>query len=267
MLFILVNFALANQLEKVGQLVNKQQCLRQSPKFEIKYELQTVQNIRGVFFCDEYSKRTCCSEKNFNDLKMKLFRDYSMAQSVSQQCQQVYQHIVCAECDGDIGQGVRRGLCPRVCQRLYDSCKDDLFQYDDNAHKLRFCQKNDAICSYLKVIESNPERFCQDLGFPQNENDQLENWIDNRFHNVQQDPLCFDGIPSSKYWPKIEPIGDDKQQKESNSSSSKNNRTQQTVYEKYFEKLPYLFLALVVIFMMYQAIYIINKKFGGIMNR
>jgi len=30
-----------------------------------------VKEVKGIYFCDQYSKRTCCSEDNFNELKLK----------------------------------------------------------------------------------------------------------------------------------------------------------------------------------------------------
>jgi hypothetical protein len=44
-------------------------CTTLSPQQELTYGQNKVTDVRGIFFCDQYAKRTCCSEDNFNDVK------------------------------------------------------------------------------------------------------------------------------------------------------------------------------------------------------
>lgn len=38
---------------------------------------------------------------------------------ISPECHEAYMKTVCMDCDGDIGQGVKEGLCPHFCNHLY----------------------------------------------------------------------------------------------------------------------------------------------------
>jgi hypothetical protein len=48
-----------------------------------------------------------------------------------------YKEIICYDCDSDVGQGIRRGLCPHICEGLYQACIDDYFKF--NKDKMDFC--------------------------------------------------------------------------------------------------------------------------------
>lgn len=43
------------------------------------------------------------------------------------------------ECDGDVGVGLRKGICPHVCDALYKNCLDDFFKLDEQSLKYKFC--------------------------------------------------------------------------------------------------------------------------------
>lgn len=71
--------------------------------------------------------------------------------NISSSCQINFSELACMDCDGDIGIGTRQGICPDKCIELYESCRDDLFKIDDSQH-IKYCNKNDLICSPLTSI-------------------------------------------------------------------------------------------------------------------
>lgn len=58
--------------EKFKALQELQLCRAVSPINDFKYGNQKVKEVQGIYFCDQYSKRSCCSADNFNEVKLKL---------------------------------------------------------------------------------------------------------------------------------------------------------------------------------------------------
>lgn len=94
------------------------------------------------------------------------------------------------------GLGIKVGLCARTCNILYSACIDDYFKYND-LNTLSFCEKNSMICSKARDIAASGEEFCRALGFPQNENENIEEFLEALTTNSTIKPLCFNLKPSS----------------------------------------------------------------------
>ncbi|CAD8201654.1 unnamed protein product [Paramecium pentaurelia] len=182
--------------EVMNQLVD-QEC---SLKNRIAYGQQKLHNLQGMYFCDSYAKRTCCSQQNLEELKYKWYREQQQAVELSQQCQEIFTKTICSDCDGDIGQQIRFGFCPHYCNQMYQSCWRDLFQYDEKTQKLRLCYQNDVLCSELRNIVNNGDQFCTSLGYKVNSYSNRDEWIENKYLNLTTTPLCWDGTPSHRIW-------------------------------------------------------------------
>ncbi|CAD8124426.1 unnamed protein product [Paramecium sonneborni] len=188
------------QLEYVKDVINQladQEC---SLKNRITYGQQKLHHLSGIYFCDSYAKRTCCSQQNLEELKYKWYREQQQAVELSQQCQEIFTKTICSDCDGDIGQQVRVGFCPHFCNQMYQACWMDLFQYDEKSQKLRLCYQNDVLCSELRNIVNNGDQFCSSLGYKLNSYSNRDEWIENKYLNLSTTPLCWDGTPSHRIW-------------------------------------------------------------------
>lgn len=116
------------------------------------------------------------------------------------ECFQKFSEIICSECDGDVGAGLRKGLCSQTCSSLYSACWNDYFAQDQRMGNLRFCQKSDLVCSPLKFLTQNSDQFCKEIGFEVNPNTDLEDVIDKLLINATDiQPSCWDGTPSALY--------------------------------------------------------------------
>ncbi|CAK61186.1 unnamed protein product (macronuclear) [Paramecium tetraurelia] len=182
--------------EVMNQLVD-QEC---SLKNRIAYGQQKLHQLTGMYFCDSYAKRTCCSQQNLEELKFKWYREQQLAVELSQQCQEIFTKTICSDCDGDIGQQIRVGFCPHYCTQMYQACWRDLFQYDEKTQKLRLCYQNDVLCSELRNIVNNGDQFCTSLGYKVNSYSDREEWMENKYLNLSTMPLCWDGTPSHRIW-------------------------------------------------------------------
>ena len=49
---------------------------------------------------------------------------------LSEKCLNAYKEIICYDCDADVAQGIRKGLCPQICEGLYNACIDDHFRFN-----------------------------------------------------------------------------------------------------------------------------------------
>ncbi|CAD8111519.1 unnamed protein product [Paramecium primaurelia] len=188
------------QLYYVKEVINQlteQEC---SLKNRIVYGQQKLHHLSGIYFCDSYAKRTCCSQQNLEELKFKWYREQQQAVELSQQCQEIFIKTICSDCDGDIGQQIRVGFCPHYCNQMYQACWNDLFQYDEKSQKLRLCYQNDVVCSELRNIVNNGDQFCTSLGYKVNTNTNIDEWIENKYLNLSTTPLCWDGTPSHRIW-------------------------------------------------------------------
>ena len=62
---------------------------------------------------------------------------FSINSQPTQKCLDVLNRLFCYDCDGDVGQGLRNGLCSNVCDQIYQNCKEDYFIIKD--HQIQLC--------------------------------------------------------------------------------------------------------------------------------
>jgi hypothetical protein len=112
---------------------------------------------------------------------------------MSPRCQETFTKLVCYDCDGDVGQRTRKGLCPSLCSELFKSCYHDTFSFEEKSQRFRFCRQvptftqftqNDMMCSELRYIFKDGVSFCRGLGFEVNENTDFATWIDELLVNT-----------------------------------------------------------------------------------
>jgi len=122
------------------------------------------------------------------------------------------------DCDGDVvcfelpskGIGMRKGVCPSICESLYVRCMDALFYYDltRTPSRLKVCENDSLICSPLKDLVKIPQEACEVFGFKQNEREFYEESLFSKIRlkiNVTKDDLsneaaCYNGNPESKIY-------------------------------------------------------------------
>lgn len=97
------------------------------------------------------------------------------------------------------GQGIRFGLCPITCSRLFSACSEDFFKYIDS-NQITFCEKNSIICSKASDIFTDYSQFCNALGFGMNYNENFNELIENIISNETFSPVCYNGKPSVNLW-------------------------------------------------------------------
>ena len=39
------------------------------------------------------------------------------------------QDLLCYDCDGDVGLGVKKGLCQNYCANIYNQCREAMFTF------------------------------------------------------------------------------------------------------------------------------------------
>ena len=105
------------------------------------------------------------------------------------------------------GQGIREGVCESTCDRLYQTCKYDLFSYDPNhPDRLVPCKRDTLFCSKLKDIIPDNKKFCPLLGHKINPKTQYDDsFLVNLASNLPIEPACYDMTPSSAIWGRVTP--------------------------------------------------------------
>lgn len=105
------------------------------------------------------------------------------------------------------GQGIRQGLCDNTCERLYQSCRFDLFSYDTNhPDRLVPCKRDTLFCSKLQDITADYKKFCALLGHKINTKTQYDdNFLMSLASNQTIEPVCYDMTPGSAIWGRIPP--------------------------------------------------------------
>jgi len=137
-------------------------------------------------FCNEHHKRTCC-EKNHTRQVLAHFGPF--AHDRSQRCAQMSKLVLCALCDGDVGEGIKSRLnsillCPSMCKRWFNACIDDLFAPSGSAGGLVPCMPSHVICSPLGEITEDSAHFCRSIpGYDV---------------AIDEDDSCYDGVPSAR---------------------------------------------------------------------
>ncbi|CAG9329265.1 unnamed protein product [Blepharisma stoltei] len=122
-------------------------------------------------FCQQHSQRTCCNISHSLQIFRRISRPlmnpplYTDYQGYSARCLTVMQDILCSECDGDVGEGHKSGICQNLCDSLYESCKDDYFEAGMTESGIEFCSGGSWICYPLTSFVDNGKDFCERLGF------------------------------------------------------------------------------------------------------
>ena len=98
-------------------------------------------------------------------------------------------------------------MCDNTCERLFQSCRFDLFSYDTNhPDRLVPCKRDTLFCSKLQDITPDYKRFCTLLGHKINTKTQYDdNFLMSLASNQTIEPVCFDMTPGSSLWGRIPP--------------------------------------------------------------
>ena len=82
--------------------------------------------------------------------------------------------MLCSVCDGDIGTGKRKGLCPNMCDQWYQACKSD-YLCDSREDKTLMVKGSLDFCTNFEVddgqqlqtimSDASSGQFCFRMGF------------------------------------------------------------------------------------------------------
>ncbi len=141
-----------------------------APKFDLKRLANQEQELN---FCTEHAGRTCCGERDTLEIRKSLsLARYFADPPISSQCFTATSQAFCSVCDADVGTGINSDgtLCPELCVRWWTACQDDFFDpYVNPKEALPFCKEDSVVCSKVSTVVTEPEQFCEFLGFKKGE--------------------------------------------------------------------------------------------------
>uniref|UniRef100_A0AAV1UKS1 Folate receptor-like domain-containing protein n=1 Tax=Peronospora matthiolae TaxID=2874970 RepID=A0AAV1UKS1_9STRA len=130
----------------------------------LKFDPQShpSQRTNGMEVCSKYRTSTCCNATHAHSLRLKI-REPVVAK-FSSMCQALTEEMTCASCHPLMGTGEMKNVCPRLCDRWFNACKDEYYAYG-GAGVLSPCYGNALVCSPLKEIAGSGAEFCVHMGF------------------------------------------------------------------------------------------------------
>ena len=103
-------------------------------------------------------------------------------------CLKQLKSAICSHCDPDTGSGVYDGFCGSYCDKLFEACKDELYDtYADKSERVPICKHDALICSKFSDHVSSGREFCELLGYEVSKLDEP---------TMAKDHDCFNGRSS-----------------------------------------------------------------------
>lgn len=112
--------------------------------------------------CEEFETYTCCEKHHTDYIKRKNIE--VAAAQFRGSCQDVSRVVHCMPCQGFVGAGEIRTICPDVCDRWFRACREEFYTLSSLGGDIQPCFGDPLMCSRLDTIVSSGEELCERSG-------------------------------------------------------------------------------------------------------